>query len=187
MKAVWLTLTMIIGITSPVYARSCIDMTGLPPLESASVGQKPVRIVVEALLHDAETLYKEGAHIVAQKPRTNRQADAISVIEAQHVGGESFHIKECNFQEAFYPMMQGAQSKYPEDMSFTLVRIGQFDNFIFNAVNEALSCSNTQAQFDLTLARQMLDRAWMEFKGHPEQRDWDPDDLSGPEKQESCR
>lgn len=189
MRILWAALTtaIIIGIAPPTYARTCTDMTGLPPLESALVGQKSVRVVMETLLHDAETIYKEGAHIVARKPRTNREADAISLIEAQHVGGESFHIKECNFQETFYPMMQGAESKYPEDMAFTLVRIGQFDNFIFNAVGEALSCSNTQAQFDLTLSRQMLDHAWMEFNSHPEERGWDPADLSGPDKHESCR
>ncbi|MGO9135553.1 MAG: hypothetical protein ACLP8A_16100 [Methylovirgula sp.] len=182
-----LTTALSVGIMSPTCASSCLDMAGLPPLESMSVGKKPIRVVVEALLHDAETIYKEGSHIVAQNPRTNREADAISTMEAQHVGGESFHIKECNFQEAFYPMMQGAQSKYPEDVAFTLVRIGQFDNFIFNAVNEALSCSNTQAQFDLSLSRQMLDHASMEFNGHPEERDWDPNNLAGPEKRESCR
>jgi hypothetical protein len=104
-----------------------------------------------------------------------------------HVGGESFHIKECNFQATFYPMMKGAANRYPEDMTFTLVRIGQFDNFIFNAVNEVLSCSNSQAQFDLTLSRQMLDHGWMEFNGHPEERDWDPNNLSGPQKRESRR
>lgn len=182
-----LTTAIIIGIAPPTYARTCTDMAGLPPLELASVGQKPVRAVMEALLHDAETTYKEGAYIVARKPRTNREADAISLMEARHVGGESFHIKECNFQETFYPMMQSAELKYPEDTAFTLVRIGQFDNFIFNAVSEALDCSNIQAQFDLTLSRQMLDHAWMEFNGHPEERDWNPADLSGPDKHELCR
>jgi hypothetical protein len=189
MKALLITVAAImIAATAPSYAGPCIDMTGLPPLKSASIGQKPIRIVVEALLHDAETLYTEGAHLIAQKPRTRSEADTLSMIEARHVGGESFHIKECNFQRLFLnPIMQGALEKYPEDMAFTLERIGQFDNFIFNAVNEALTCQNSEAQFDLALSRQMLDHAWMEFKGHPEQRDWDPDDLTGPEKRESCR
>jgi hypothetical protein len=182
-----LAAALIVGFASSAFARTCIDMTGLPPLASASAEQKPTRVLIEALLRDAETLYKEGSHIVAQKPRTNNQADMISAMEAQHVGGESFHIKECNFQEIFSPMTQGAQSKYPEDVAFTLVRIEQFDNFIFNAVNEALSCANTQAQFDLTLSRQILDHGWMEFNGHPEERDWDPDDLAGPDKSEACR
>lgn len=184
---VGLTSVLAVGAVAPAHAASCVAMTGLPPLESASTGGKPIRIVIQALLNDAETIYKEGAHIIAQKPRTDREADSISMMETQHTGGESFHIKECNFQEAFYPMMQGAQSKYPEDIAFTLVRIGQFDNFIFMAVNEALSCSNAQAEFDLMLSRQMLDHAWMEFNGHPKERDWDPDDLAGPEKRESCK
>jgi hypothetical protein len=189
MKALWIVIIAAIvnAIPAPSQAGSCIDMSGLPPLESALVGQKPIRLVIESLLHDAETIYNEGAHLIARKPRTKNEAINLSRLESEHVGGESFHIKECNFQEAFYPMLQGAEKKYPEDMAFTLVRIGQFDNFIFNAVNEALSCSNSQAQFDLALARRILDHAWMEFKSRPEERGWDPDDLSGPQKRESCR
>jgi hypothetical protein len=187
--APWIAVAaaMISLIAGPSYAGHCIDMSGLAPLESTSMGQKPIRLTVEALLHDAETIYNEGAHLVARKPRTESEVINLSRMELLHVDGESFHVKECNFQEALYPMMEGAKHKYPEDIAFTLIRIGQFDNFIFNAVNEALSCSNSQAQFDLALSRQMLDHAWMEFNGHPEQRDWNPDDLLGSEKRESCR
>lgn len=161
-------------------------MSGLPPLESSSSSQRPIRAQVEALLHDAETIYAEAAHIIARNPRTERESLALSGMERQHVGGESFHIKECNFQGTFYPMMQGAAGKYPEDIAFTLVRIGQFDNFLFEAVNEALSCSNAQAKFDLTLSRQLLDHAWMEFKGHQEQRNWNPADIDGPQSGGQC-
>lgn len=144
-----------------------------------------MRVVIEAILHDAETIYTEGAHIVARKPRSNSEADTISRMEMLRVGGESFQIKECNFQSAFYPMMEGAEAKYSKDTAFTLERIGQFDNFIFQAVNEALACSNRQAEFDLSLSRQLLDHAWLEFKGRSEQRNWDPADLDGPKTHES--
>jgi hypothetical protein len=70
-KAILIAVVAIIIVTTaPCYAGSCIDMTGLPPLEAATVGQKPIRVVIEALLHDAETIYTEGAHLIAQKPRT---------------------------------------------------------------------------------------------------------------------
>jgi hypothetical protein len=188
MNVLWIAIiaAIVSAIPAPSRAGPCIDMSGLPSLKSASVGQKPIRLVIKALLYDAETIYNEGAHLIARKPRTESEAINLSRMESEHIDGESFHIKECNFQETFYPMLQGAEKKYPVDIAFTLVRIGQFDNFIFNAVNEALSCSNSQAQFDLALSRRTLDQAWMEFNGHPEERDWDPEDLSGPQKRESC-
>jgi len=167
-------------------SNSCMEMSGLPPLESTATGEKPMRLVVEAFLHDAETIYSEGAHVIARKPQTESEAVALSKMAMLRVGAESFPITECNFQFVLSRMMQGDEAKYPEDMAATLQRIGQFDNFLYNAVKEALSCSNAQAQFDLALSRQMLDHAWLEFNGHPEQRDWSPDDLTGPQTREAC-
>jgi hypothetical protein len=167
-------------------SNSCMDMTGLPPLESASTGQKPIRLVVEALLHDAETIYAEGARLITRKPRTESEAVALSKMAILRVGGESFPITECNFQFALSQMMQARQAKYPKDMALTLERISQFDNLIYDAVRQALTCSNTQAQFELTLSRQMLDHASMEFSGHPDQRNWNPGNLAGPQTHEAC-
>jgi len=181
-----LAACLVMFAASPCHASYCIDMSGLSPLESSAASQKPIRAQVEALLHDAETIYAEGAHIVARKPNTEGESIALSKMESLHSGGESFHIKECNFQDAFYPMLESASREDSADVNFVLTRIGQFDTFIFQSVNEALSCSNRQAEFDLTLSRQLLDHAWMEFKGHPEERDWDPADLLGPQSHERC-
>jgi len=167
-------------------SNTCMEMSGLPPLESAATEQKPMRLVVEALLHDAETIYAEGAHVIARKPRTESEAVALSKMAMLRVGGESFPITECNFQFGLSRMTQGDEAKYPKDMAFTLERISQFDNLIYDAVKEALTCSNAQAQFDLALSRQALDHAWMEFNGHPEQRNWDPRNLRGPQTREAC-
>jgi hypothetical protein len=167
-------------------SNTCMEMSGLPPLEAKSTGEKPIRFVVEALLHDAETVYTEGAHVIARKPQTESEAVALSKMAMLRVGAESFPITECNFQFVLSRTMQGDEATYPEDMAATLQRIGQFDNLLYNAVKEALSCSNAQAQFDLALSRQMLDHAWLEFNGHPEQRGWTPDDLAVPQTRETC-
>jgi hypothetical protein len=153
------------------------------PLESESKADKPINDAVEALLHDAETIYTEGAHIVARKPRTEIESLAIDKMQSLHDFGESFHIKECHFQNVYFAL---AAREGSEKTQWTLIRIGQFDNFIFHAVMDALSCSNTEAQFDLKLSRELLDHAWMEFKGSLEEREWDPADLNGPETHERC-
>ena len=101
-------------------------------------------------------------------------------------GGESFHLKECNFQDRLFYAKKGLKAVLSETLIQTLIRIEQFDNFIFIAVNDALDCSNAASAFDLRLSRQLLDHAWMEFRGHPEQRDWDPADLDGPTKSQAC-
>ena len=76
-----------------------------------------------------------------------------------------------------------ARTKAPPFQS--LIRIEQFDNFIFDAVKEAVSCSNTEAGLRLKVSRELLDHAWMEFKGETKERDWDPR-LDWPETHESC-
>src|SRR5271169_4541301 len=95
-----LAACLLIATAIPGHASACIDMSGLSLLESSSNRQSPIRDQVEALLHDAETIYAEGAHIIARKPRTEAESLALSRMESLHSGGESFHIKECNFQDA---------------------------------------------------------------------------------------
>jgi hypothetical protein len=167
-------------------SNTCMEMTGLPPLESASTVQKSPRLVVEAVLRDAETIYAEGARLVGRKPRTESEAVALSKMSIMRVGGESFPITECNFQFALSRTMQVGEAKFPKDMALTLERIGQFDNLIYDAVRQALTCSNTQAQFELNLSRQALDHAKMEFNGHLEQRNWNPGAPAGPQTHEAC-
>jgi hypothetical protein len=186
-----LSAFLLLVAVTPGYATSCVEALHPPPLEtpleSTSVGQQEIRPLVEALLHDAETIYLEGAHIVARNPRTESEATALSRMEQPHSGGESFHIGECYFHSAF-PSVEGGgwYAKYPREMAETLVRLGQFDNFIFDAANSALLCETFQARFNLKLARELLDHAWMEFRGHPEQRDWAPADLDGPQSDQKC-
>jgi len=167
-------------------SNTCMEMTGLPPLESASTEQKSPRLVVEAVLRDAETIYAEGARLVGRKPRTESEAVALSKMSIMRVGGESFPITECNFQFVLSRTMQAGGAKFPKDMGLTLERIGQFDNLIYDAVRQALTCSNTQAQFELNLSRQALDHAKMEFNGHPEQRNWNPGAPTESQTHEAC-
>ncbi len=107
-------------------------------------------------------------------------------MEALGHHGEGFHVKECNFQNGI-SFVETEQKRNPsETETQILVRIAQFDNFIFMAVGEALDCSNLKATFDLNLSRQLLDHALMEFKGQTKQRDWDPADLEGPSRSQKC-
>jgi hypothetical protein len=106
------------------------------PLEAETKVGKPINEVVEAPLHDAETIYAEGSRIVKRKPRTEAQSFALSE--------EHFLISECHFENAFSSASK-TDTELPEKMQWTLIRIEQFDNFIFDAVNEAETCANTEA------------------------------------------
>jgi hypothetical protein len=173
--------------SAPASAHECAEIPSLPPLKSATVdANTEAKSVVAALLEDAETIYNEGANIVRRAPKTEVETTALSRMEALGHGGESFHWKECDFQDRLFFVEAGQKRTPSETLIRTLVRMEQFDNFIFMAVNEALDCSNAKAGFDLGLSRQLLDHAWMEFRGHPEQRDWDPDDLDGPASAQRC-
>jgi hypothetical protein len=48
-----------------------------------------------------------------------------------------------------------------------------------------VGCSNTEAGLRLKVSRELLDHAWMEFKGDIKERQWDPN-LDWPETHERC-
>ncbi len=154
----------------------CAEMPLLQTIEAEAKASKPAGEVVEALLRDAEKIYTESAQIVAWKPRTEMQRNAML--------DRNFRNLECHFQDAFSFVLKdrGLEDK----LRWTLIRIEQFDNFIFDAVNEAVTCANTEAARRLKVSRELLDHAWMEFKGDIKERDWDPN-LDWPESDELCR
>jgi hypothetical protein len=161
--------------TSAQATQRCRDIaTG--PLEAETKAGKPMEEVIAALLRDAERIYTGGARLVEWKPQNQAESDAML--------DKNFLIAECHFQDAF---SQASKSdiEQPTRLQWTLIRIEQFDNFIFDAVKEAVSCSNTEAGLRLKVSRELLDHAWMEFKGETKERDWDPR-LDWPETHESC-
>jgi hypothetical protein len=154
--------------------QQCVEMVG--SLQAENKAGRPTQEVVEALLHDAEKVYLDGAQIVKQRPRTRAQSYAIL--------DKDFHVEECHFQKAL-SLAAGDAVGQSQRFQSVLIRIGQFDNFIFGAVNEVVNCSNTEAGLRLKVSRELLDHAWMEFKGDPKQRDWDPN-LDWKETREAC-
>lgn len=184
-RMVRLVAYLLLITSTPCFAQ-CKDMSGLPPLESESSAGKPINKILEAFLHDAETIYTEAAHVAARRPRTDIESLAISRMENLHDFGESFHVKECHFQQSVVSASKSENPTDSETASAVLERLWQFDNFIFRAENDAESCSNTKAQFYLNLSRMLLDHAWLEFKGKKGQRDWEPADIDGPQTHETC-
>lgn len=173
--------------STPSLAGDCAEIPSLPPLKSAAINESTeANSAIATLLQDAETIYNEGSHIVRSVPTTELQETALERMEDLGHGGESFHIKECNFQDRLFYVKKSLKAILSEAQIQTLIRIEQFDNFIFMAVNHALDCSNAASAFDLRLSRQLLDHGWMEFRGHPEQRDWGPEDWDGPAVSQRC-
>lgn len=167
-------------------AAACVDNPTEPLEAEAKVKlHKPINEVVEAMLHDAENIYMEGAHIVALKPRTDVEGFAIDRMQDNHDFGESFGIKECHFAVTWHTIVD--KYEYPEALDRTLVRLQDFDTYIYHAEVEArVFCSNDKAAFHLNLARQSLDHAWMEFKGKTDERKWEPDESKTPEDHAGC-
>jgi hypothetical protein len=184
----------IIALASSAAAagRDCMAVPGLPPLESASVEQQPLKVRVEALLHDSERVYREYAHAISLRPRTESEETAIIKMGQLHINGESFQLDECFLQNAYFKLNDIVADNYKtspgnaaaESLSDAVARIGQFDNFIFMAGADLISCNQKQADFDLKLSRQLLDHGWIEFHGNT--TEWDPDDLDGPQTKGEC-
>jgi hypothetical protein len=191
-----LALAASIMLALPSFAaaagRDCTAIPGLPPLESDSVEQQPLKVRVEALLRDSERVYREYAHAISLRPQTESEVTAIIKMEQLHVNGEAFQWDECFLQNAYFNLNNIVADNYQtsprdvgaESLSDAVARIGQFDNFIFAAGADLISCNHEQADFDLKLSRQLLDHGWIEFRGNT--AEWDPDDLDGPQTQGEC-
>src|ERR1700748_1190200 len=139
---------LLIAVIPAAAEPRCAEMPLLQTLEAEAKAGKPASEVVEALLRDAEKIYTESAQIVAWKPRTERQRNTILT---------NFRIVDCHFQDAFSSVLKAEGLE--DELRWTLIRIEQFDNFIFDAVNEAETCANTEAGRRLKVSRELLDHA----------------------------
>ena len=173
---VWLVISM-----PSIAAGACLEIpTGPLASEEKEKARKPINEVVEALLHDAETIYTEGVHIVERKPRTDVESLANDRMEDLHDFGESYGFKECHLQQTYTAVIIDYDDDNGDAIDRMLIRIWDFD------VAEAKSCANTAAAVDLKLARQSLDHGWMEFNGKEDEKDWKPDESIRPSIHESC-
>lgn len=126
-----------------------------------------------------EDLYKRAAMIIDQNPKTEADVDRIFTSM-----GNQWQVDEHAFQASFWPM-QG-MADLPDDVRDGIIRIGQFDNFVFNAVGASYICHNTDAHWTLMIAGEILAHAKMASVGHPDP-DWSPDLDSGPEDHAKCQ
>jgi hypothetical protein len=176
-RLIGLAAALWVMIAAPALAApQCVEMPAGRTLEAETKAGKSTDEIVEALLRDADKLYAEAGRIVGQRPRTKSESYALQE--------KDFLIEECHFQSAFTSTSK-AEAGVPDRLKWTLIRIEQFDNFIFDAVGEAIACSNTEAGLRLQVSRALLDHAWTEFKGDTKERDWDPK-VDWPETHESC-
>ncbi|MGO9004698.1 MAG: hypothetical protein ACLQIQ_21590 [Beijerinckiaceae bacterium] len=118
--------------------------------------------------------------IVGESPTTEADVDRIFIAM-----GNQWQIDEYAFQASFWPMAQGP-TNLPDDVLDGIVRIGQFDNFVFNAVGATYRCHNADAHWTLKIAGEILVHAKMASDSHPDP-DWNPDLDSGPEDHTKCR
>jgi hypothetical protein len=130
------------------------------------------------LVVDGEDLYKRAEKMIKMRPGTSSQADEIA-----NGIGKQWHADEHDFQADVWRIRKDIN--LPDDVSQGMLRLHQFDSFVFHAVTEMLDCRNILAASTLEIAQKMLQRARMAAEGHPEP-DWDPD-FDAPEDRGMCR
>jgi hypothetical protein len=170
-KAAFLGVGCLIASSSAGFAE-----TSSPPSTTDA------RPKLSALVVEADDVFAKAKTMVDRNPESEDEADHL----AQTLDAP-WSREEMAFQQALLRMTDnGQQMRYPNDVAEGLIRLGQFDNFVFQAVGFAYDCRTTQAHFTLNLARQMLDHARAAADGHPAP-DWSPEDLDGPEDASKCR
>lgn len=134
---------------------------------------------LSAFVATGEALYKRAITIIDQNPTTESEVIRIFVTTANQ-----WLADEHKFQKSFFGM-QGI-SDLPDNVREGIIRVEQFDNFVFDAVTATNFCDNTSAHWKLKIAGQILERAKMASKGHPDP-EWNPDLDSEPESHGGCK
>jgi hypothetical protein len=144
-------------------------------------GQDEAHSKLSAFVAVGQDLYSRAAIIVGKGPTTESDIDHIDILM-----GNQWHIDEHAFQISFSPIATEQVIDLPTDVQEGMLRIEQFDNFIFNAVGASYICHNADARWTLNIAGELLAHAKMASDGHPD-LDWDPDLDSEPKDQGTCR
>ena len=139
----------------------CLCAEGTLAGEFEDAHAKLVKLVV-----DGEDLYRRAEKMIKIRPTTNSKA-----VELANGIGKQSHADEHEFQADVWRVRKDLN--LPNDVSLGMLRLEQFDTFVFDAVTEMLDCRNTQAASTLKIAQEILQRARMAAEGHPEP-DWDP-------------
>jgi hypothetical protein len=146
---------------------------------TSAYGGDESHIQLSAFLAAGEDLYNRAAVIVRENPNTEVDVDRIF-----HAMGNQWQIDEHAFQTSFWPMRDATD--LPDDVREGIVRIGQFDNFAFDAVGATYICHNANAHWTLKIAGEILAHAKMAADGHPDAI-WNPDLGSVPDDKAKCR
>jgi hypothetical protein len=138
------------------------------------------RAKLASLINSADQLYNDAALIVAKQPTTQSAVDVIF-----DTVGKQWQNDEEAFQDSLAPLQK--YSGLPDDLSHGVVRLGQFDSLVFEAVGDVYDCDNPAASADLKIAQEILAHAQMAAKGKPDPK-WNPDDLlTNPVDSAACR
>jgi threonine dehydrogenase-like Zn-dependent dehydrogenase len=127
------------------------------------------RAKLVSLISSADQLYNGAALIVAKHPTTQGAVDIIF-----DTVGKQWQNDENAFQDSLASLEK--YSALPDDVSHGVVRLGQFDSLIFEAVGDVYDCDDPAANADLKIAQEILAHAQMAAKGKPDPK-WNPDDL----------
>jgi hypothetical protein len=111
-------------------------------------------VKIVALVQKADDVFSQAESIIANVP-TN-EADASAMASPDGPGGR-FYAAERDLQNAVGAIPPTGE--LTSQFSQGTVRLGQFDNFVYNAVSDALgTCDGPVARAGLRVAREILAR-----------------------------
>jgi len=151
-----------------------------------TISADEARAKLAVLVSEADNIYVGAKANIDVSPATEDKVDRLFL-----TSGKPWSKDEMTFQTSLMQLSKAPQMfpdspvRYPPEVVEGLIRIGQFDNFIFEAIGDTYECRNAHAHFTLKLSKQLLDHARMASAGHPDP-DWDPDDIDGPDDPGKC-
>jgi hypothetical protein len=141
-------------------------------IHPSSVFAGPLPANMAGLVATADDLYTRAASIVAQTPRSEMRAAQLA---SPGGAGSSFYARERSFQDRVHALPPTGELSSVRGQA--TVRFGQFDNFVYMAVQEAVGACNTAgARANLRVARELLAELHRIAIGRG-QPDWNPPGL----------
>ncbi len=161
-------------------AKFVFVLCGLALVATGASAQEDPHAQLAQLVSQGNGLMARALAIAQTKPATRSQVDTIT-----DGSGRQWNVDENVFQAQLDALLDRYRDLSP-DMREGVNRLVRFANYAFTGLTHITFCEDTEADWDLAIAAQLLQHARLASEGHADP-DWHPDVQSDPKAKGDCR
>ena len=161
-------------------AKVIVALCGLALFATSADAQDDTHAQLARLVRQGDDLLARALAIVRTKPATRSQVDIVTDGSARQ-----WDVDENAFQAQLDSRLDRYRELSP-DMREGVNRLVSFAHYAFARRKHITFCEDTEADWDLVIAAQLLQHARMASEGHADP-EWHPDVQSDPKVKGDCR